>query len=196
MTKTETAAVLDVCQAIAAGAILEGQPANVAGAVEAELEFQLALTSETLNAGLSLIVQTSSELEGDEDWIRYWPGSALQATAASEVITNNPAPVGTTVFTVASTTGFTGRGLRFLQDITTFVNSEWLWQTGSVLNTSITVMDATKRAHAQNSTLYTGAESRRIMLPEGIKRVRTIYDNGAGASTVAIRSRIVTVTIT
>lgn len=196
MAPTKTDAILDACQEIAQNTLVEGATVDISDAYLAELAIQLALTTETAHTGTKVIVQVSTETSGDEDWVDWAQFVALVGTANSEVITNNPAAVATTALTVASTTGYVTTGWRFLEDVSTFANSEWLFQKTYVTNTSVTVVDGTTREHAQNSILYNVAEARVIRLPEGCVRARILYDNtyDADGSTIAVRSRSVEVT--
>ena len=196
MALTKLGSPLDACQAVAQNVLVEGAVGDLDGAYEATLMLQLALTTETAHAGTRIVVQVSDNDAGDEDWFKLTAFMALQATAASEAITNAPAAIGTTVFTCASTTGFTAVGRRFLQDITVFANSEWLDQISYAAGVSITMVDGCARAHAQNSVLYTQADSRAILLPSTARRVRVLYDNtyAPTGSAIAVRSRITAVT--
>ena len=196
MALTKAGVALDACQEIAQNALTEGGTGDVSGAYEATLLLQLALTTETAHTGTKVVVQVSGETSGDEDWVKFTEFVALVGTAAKENITNAPAAIGTTVFTVASTTGFITTGLRFIEDVTIFANSEWLYEKTYTTDTSVTMLDGSTRAHAVSSILYTGAESRTILIPASAQRVRVLYDNtyDADGSTVAVRSRLAEVT--
>jgi hypothetical protein len=200
MALTKSVAAVDTCQEIAQNTILEGATTDVSGIYEGALHIDFAITSDTTHTGTKIRVQVSCNTSGDDDWQDLYEFVSLTATSTdidSENITNNPAAVGTTAFTVASTTGFTTLGSwRFLEDVSTFANSEWMYQTAVVTNTSITVLDGSTRQHAQNSIFWTHAANYVVPIPMWANRVRIVYDNtyDADGATVAIRARISKVT--
>ena len=195
---TKTTAEVDECAEVAQNAVREGADIDMTTAFGGELHISLALTTTTAHTGSRIIVQTSGNTTGNEDWEDLWDASYLIGTANTEVITNNPAAIGTTVFTVADEVGFVADGVLdvFLEDVDTFANSEWMKLVSAVVDTSVTVQDASTRAHAQNSLFSNVA--RRIIVPIDMTtvRARILYDNtyDPDGSTIACKSRIVRVT--
>jgi len=194
MALTKSVAVLDACQEIAQNTILEGATVDVSGCYSAALHIDYAQSNATAHTGTRIRVQVSSATSGDEDWHDLAEVIPAYGTTNLEVITNNPLAVSGVTITVADTTGYTVLGSwRFLEDVTTFANSEWIFQTGVVTNTSITIMDGVTREHAVNSILNSIASRLPpIDIPDWAQRARVVYDNtyDADGATVAIHSRI------
>jgi len=107
---------------------------------------------------------------------------------------------GSTVITVASTTGYTlptgtDNGLRYIKDAT-IANSEIGLQTALTVNTNITILDGTTTEHANTAVLHNIVNSYAINIPDSANRVRVIYNNtkDAAGSTVDVRSRLSKIT--
>jgi len=193
MALTKSTAALDACQEIAQNTVLEGTTVDVSGCYEAALHVWFALSNATAHTGTKIILQVSANTSGDEDWTDYAELVSITGTTNLEVITNNPLAAAGTSITVANTTGYTVDGSwRFLEDVSTFANSEWVFQIAVVTNTSITIMDGVTRAHAQNSILNSIAACYVFHLPLWANRARLIYDNtyDSDGATVAIKSRV------
>jgi len=196
MALTKSAAAVDACQEIAQNTILEGTTVDLSGAYEAMLHIDFALCNATPHTGTKIIIQVSGAASGDDNWEVFREFVSITGTTDLEVITNNPAAIGTTVLTCASTTGYATGQWIFLEDVTTFANSEWCYIVAVSANTSVTIMDGTTRAHNKNSIMNSIAQTYVMALPLGILRVRIVYDNtyDSDGATVAIRSNIVKVT--
>ncbi len=196
MAKTEAAAALDACQEIAQNTILEGATVSLAGMYGAMLYIDFALSNATAHTGTKFLIQISSNTTGDEDWVDYYSFISTTGTTNLEVITNNPLAIGGTSITCAATTGYTAGTWIFLEDVSTFANSEWCFVTLVTTNTSVTVMDGVTRQHAVNSIMNSVANRYAVPLPETALRCRIVYDNtyDSDGATVAIRSRISDVT--
>lgn len=197
MALTKATVALDACQEIAQNTVLEGTTEEVSDAYDAVLYVWWALTNATAHTGTKIKVQISTDNSGDEDWSDLTELVVGIGTTNLEVITNNPAAIGTTVFTCSSTTGYTAGTWVFLEDVSTFANSEWLYLTTVTSNTSVTAIDGSTREHAQNSILNSVAGAMTpVVIPFSAQRVRVIYDNtyDADGATVAIKSQLVEVT--
>lgn len=200
MPLTKSSAELDAPAEVAQNAVREGTTLDVSDSYDTTLAIYTALCNTTAHTGTRVRVQVSHNASGDEDWSPLTEFIACVGTANSEVITNNPATAGTTVFTVADTTGYTADGILnvFLEDVSTFANSEWLLMVSHVSNTSITMQDGSTREHAQNSIFYNVAQVNFISVPFGVQRVRVIYDNtydsdGATVATRCVRTKVTAV---
>ena len=195
---SKTITAVDACAEVAQNAVREGALVDLSTIFEAALHIDLALCTETAHTGSRVIVQVSGNDEGDEDWTDLWDVVYLIGTAVAEAITNNPAAAGETVFTVADEVGFVADGVLdvFLED-TVFANSEWMKLVSAVVDTSLTVLDGSKREHAQTSSIFYN-KAKRIIVPLGndVYRARVIYDNtyDPDGSTIACQSRVVKVT--
>lgn len=194
---TKAGAALDACQEIAQNTILEGATVDLSASYEHLLQIWWALCNATAHTGSKIIPQVSSIASGDEDWSDLQSPVVGIGTTNLEVITNNPLAAAGTTITMADTTGYTVNGSwRFLEDVSTFANSEWVFQKTVSANTNITIVDGVAREHAVNSIMNSVAGCLTIPLPFGSLRARVLYDNtyDADGATLAIRSRIITVT--
>ncbi len=197
MALTKATTALDACQEIAQNTILEGTIEEVSDAFDAVLYIWWALTNATAHTGTKVKVQISTDTSGDEGWHDLTEIVFGVGTTNLEVITNNPAGAGTTVFTCASTVGYTVGTWVFIEDVSTFANSEWLLLVTVTTNTSVTAMDGSTRSHAVNSILNSVAGcAGPIPIPFGAQRIRVVYDNtyDADGATVAVKSQLVEVT--
>jgi len=165
------------------------------------LNIQAFLNSTVAHQGTEFLVQVSANAAGDEDWQDLVRFMSLAGTALTITITNNPAPVGTTVFTSGTVAaGWEVKELSSrivgIKDINTLVNSELMLQTGYVSNTSITVQDDSTNAHAVNSVIYSIAMTQNIVLPTWVNRARVFvnnnYDNGGASLSYKVRASIIT----
>jgi hypothetical protein len=195
MALTKSVAALDACQEIAQNTVLEGATTDVSGCYEAMLHIWFALSNATAHTGTKIKIQVSANSSGNEDWTDYTEFVPITGTTNLEVITNNPLAAADTSITVASTTGYLV-GWIFLEDVTTFANSEWCFVTVVTTNTSLTIMDGVTREHAVNSICNSIAAVYTVGLPPATMRARIVYDNtyDADGATVAVRSAISKVT--
>lgn len=190
-------AVLDPTQEVAQNTLVEGVEGDLSGCYAAALEVFDALTNETAHLGTEFLVEVSSDQDGDEGWALFHRFLGVTGTGNQEAITNNPAAASTTVLTVASTTGYTANGSkRFLEDVSSFADSEWVRQKSYSNNASVTLVDGIARQHGVSSLLHNTAASRRIALPMDARRVRLIVNNcySPSGATVAFRSLLAKVT--
>lgn len=196
MALTKSVAAVDACQEVAQNAVLEGTIVDVSGCYEAALHIDFALSNATAHTGTKIRVQVSSNTSGDEDWQDFYEFVSITGTTNLEVITNNPLSAGGTSITVASTTGYAAGQWIFLEDVSTFANSEWCFVTAVVTNTSMTILDGVTRQHAVNSICNSIAANYVIHIPAWANRVRVVYDNtyDSDGATVAVRARISKVT--
>lgn len=195
MALTKPGADLDLCQEIAATTVVEGVNDSLAADYAAAIHLQLALTDETAHAGTIVTTQVNSSDAGtNTDWVDYDEFTALAGTANQQVLNGGGEGIGDTVIEVADTTGYVTDGAwLFLEDTTTFVDSEWVQQKSHIGNTSITIIDGLARAKDNADSFSNVAQTRFIRLPFATRQVRIIYNN-AGNCTIAVRSRIVEVT--
>lgn len=199
MALTKAVEAITDWTAVAQAAVGESATADISACYEAALNIQAFLDTETAHTGTEFIVQTSSNTTGDEDWEDYARFVDLIGTANKEDITNNPAAAGTTVFTVASTTGYTVADVaapwRAIEDAT-LVNSELLLQVAVAANTSVTFQDGSTNEHANTADLYNIAFSRTIQLPFTASRARVIVNNNydSNGSTLNYKVRMTKVT--
>ena len=165
------------------------------------LNIQAFLDSTAAHLGSEFLVQASANPTGNEDWQDLVRFLALVGTALDLTTTNNPAPVGTTVFTsgtVAAGWEVSDLPSRIvgIKDIDVLADSELMLQTGYVLDTSITVQDGSTNAHAINSVIYSIAMTQNIALPTWVNRARVFvnnnYDNGGASLSYKVRASIIT----
>ena len=165
------------------------------------LNIQAFLDSTAAHLGSEFLVQASANPTGNEDWQDLVGFLALVGTALDLTTTNDPAPVGTTIFTSgAVAAGWEVNDLPSrivgIKDIDVLADSELMLQTGYVLNTSITVQNGSTNAHAINSVIYSIAMTQNIALPTWVNRVRVFvnnnYDNGGASLNYKVIASIVT----
>ena len=193
---------LDSWGTISQNTLVVGGTADVSGNYRSVLFIDACITSGTATTnGLEIIVQGSSASAGDNNWEDITRYSVLSGvTGNKEQITNNPAAAGTTVFTVASTTGYGLAGTYpaqqlYIQD-GTLANSEIRVITTISANTSVTVETGSTYAHNLSTPMYNLVVTQPVDIPDNIGRVRVIYNNRADSagSTYDIRSNVVTIT--
>jgi len=197
MAKTGAAVSVDSTQELAQNTVTEGTTVNVSSYYDGYLQIWWALCNATAHTGTRLIIQTSLADSGDEDWATLTSLVVGVGTTNLEVITNDPATAGTTVFTCADTTGYSVGTWIFLEDVSTFANSEWLWITTVTSNTSVTALDGSTREHAVSSILNSVAGvTPPISIPFAARRLRVVYDNkyDSDGATVAVKAKLVNVT--
>ena len=187
--------------AVAQNGVSESAIYNNSANYTSALNIQAFLNSTVAHRGTEFLVQVSANAAGDEDWQDLVRFMSLAGTALTITITNDPAPVGTTVFTSGTVAaGWEVKELSSrivgIKDINTLVNSELMLQTGYVLDTSITVQDGSTNAHAVNSVIYSIAMTQNIVLPTWVNRARVFvnnnYDNGGASLSYKVRASIVT----
>lgn len=197
MAKTLATTALDACQEIAQNTVVEGNTVDVSGFYDGLLQVWYALTNATAHTGSKAYVEYSTDTTGDEDWAELEQLIFGTGTTNLEVITNNPLSVGGTSITVASTTGYTVGKWLFLEDVSTFANSEWVRIKALTTDTSITAVDGVTRQHAQNSILNSVAGCCiPVYIPPTVQRLRVIYDNtfDTDGATIAIKAQVVGMT--
>jgi len=196
MALTIAEEVVDVWAEVAQDAFREGATIDISPNYGTILHIDVALGTETAHTGTEVLVQVSSSTADDEFWTTLKAFVALVGTAATEAITNNPLAASGTSITVASTTGYATNGTMLFLEDATFANSELVYQSDFVTDTSITILDGVKREHANTAVLFNLAETFAIELPLSTLRSRVIYNNAydPDGSTVATRTRLVKTT--
>ena len=202
MALTITAEAITDWTAVAQAAVGESGTIDLTPNYDTTLHIQAFLDTTTAHTGTEFVVQVSSNTTGDEDWEDFCRFTELVGTAVSITITNNPAAVGTTVFTSATVVaGWAVANLPIrwcgIEDITLLVSSELMLQVGYVLNTSITVQDGSSLAHAVNSVIYSIAFSKTITLSmnAGLRArlvVNNDYDSDGSTLNYKVRATKVT----
>lgn len=196
---TKSVASVTDWTAVAQGAVGESATLDTSTFYESVLHIQGFLDTETAHTGTEFVVQVSGNTTGDEDWQDFYRFVELLGTANQEPLTNNPAAVGTTVLTCASTTGYLVADLaspwRAIKD-STLANSELILQVAVSANTSITIQDGTTNGHAQNTNMYNIAFTRDIYIPISYNRVRVIVNNDydSNGSTLNYKVRVSKIT--
>ena len=194
---TKTVAQIDEWAAVAQNGFREGATYDVSGAYAAILHIDMALTSENVaHTGTRIVVQTSSNTTGDEDWtvLSTWIGPTgtgqCQALAGAESATD-------TVIEIADTTGFVTFDAAgsphevFILD-NAVATSEPATQYTVVASTSITLVDGLTNAHDASDSVCSIMRTYPVQLPLAANRVRVYYDNtyDVNGSAVHTRTRI------
>jgi hypothetical protein len=168
-------------------AVGESDIVDVSDCYGAEVQVILAVGNTTPHiAGTRILIQTSSNTTGDEDW-------ATEAMSVSTIGTaNNDQPdaavsVGATTITIGNTSGFDSDAVQwiFIRD-DTLANSEICQVVSHVSNASITIQDGLTQAHGTTtSNLYNIVDVfSPVPLPFGAMRARVIFDNTLGGASV------------
>ena len=165
---------------VAQDVIVHSTELSLTDDIEAYLMLQAALNTATAHTGTKIIVETSHNTEGDEDWVEL-PGAEkviLIGTANEEAIDDDPLAAEATTITISSTVGYTVNGeLRFIED-GTIEDSEIVRQEDEVNNTSIDILDGVTNSHAVSTNMYSIAISEVIAyLTAAVRRVRLVIDN-------------------
>ncbi len=184
MALSKTQGAFSAWAAVAMGAVGEGAEIDVSLHRTTWIHLQAFLDTGAAIAhtGTQFIIQGSSALTVDENWADLIWWTELNGTCNPELSTLNPAPINTTVFTVASTTGYVVADVAMpwiaLQDLT-LANSELLLLKSIVTNTSLTVLDGSTRQHT-NTAIFGNVAVSKMSAPldtRGLTRLRMIANN-------------------
>lgn len=180
--------------AVAQNTIGESGTLNCASHYATELHIQAGLDTTTAHTGTKFKIQVSSNTAGDEDWQDLTEFVELIGTAATDLIENNPLAAGSTTITLTGH-ALTVLGKWLLIEDGTLVNSELIFESAQAAN-SITILDGTTNAHAQNTAIFNVAMVKVIVLPMATNRARVLADNtyDADGSTLNYKVRATEVT--
>lgn len=176
--------VIQDWNAVAQNTAEESAEADVSAVYVSALVIQAGLDTTTAHTGTEFIVMVNPHGSDNEDWAVWRKFVDLIGTALTEPISNNPLAAGVVTCTVADTAGFETYGSeideipgwRLIED-SSLANSELIYQTLFVTDTSITWLGVSKNAHVQNTPLYNIAFSRTIELPMWAQRAKVIVNN-------------------
>ncbi len=196
MAISKTQGAFSAWAAVAMGAVGEGAEIDVSlhRSTRVHLQGFLDTGAATAHTGTQFIIQGSSALTGDENWADLIWWTELIGTCNPEPSTANPAAIGTTVFTVASTTGYVVADVAMpwiaLQDLT-LANSELLLLKSIVTNTSLTMLDGSTRQHA-NTAIFGNIAFSKMSAPldtRDLTRLRVIANNDWDSNGAVINYR-------
>jgi len=203
MALTITPTAVDAWALTAQNAVREGTVMNLSDSFASMVFIDIALGDTTAHTGTRVLLQVSSAAADDEFWTDLVEFVAVEGTANTEVVLNNPLAATGAQVEVADITGFTvatgGILLAFMLD-NTVANSELVHIVSTSVeggNDLINIQDGVKREHAVTTTVLSNiAESRAIAIPSGVLRARVLYDNLYDANGAAIytRTRVVETT--
>ena len=180
---------LDAWAEVAEDDMRTGTPQSIATAAAATVTVSWSNSHEDAGEGFYIYIQVSASTSGDLDWTTLPGGKVLAGVgdADLETITNNPAAVDTTVFTVASTAGFEGDGIQyiFIEDVADVTKSEIMMLKDHSADTSVTVVDGSTYEHANSAVLSNLAGKQIFSIPVTYRRVRVLYDNTVDADGTA-----------
>jgi hypothetical protein len=186
MAISKTRGAWSAWSAVALNAVSEGAEIDTSLHYLTRLHIQAFLdtAAATAHTGTEVKVQLNSALTGDEGWADHLIWTILVGTCNPEpqLHLTDPAPVGTVLFPVTSTTGYVVADVAMpwivLQDAT-LANSELLQLTTVVGSTSLTVLDGTTRTHAKTTAIF-GNIAYSQMIPVVTKdftRMRIVMNN-------------------
>lgn len=187
--------------AVAQNTVGESETITCSSNYRTGLYLQAFLDTETAHAnGTDFVIQVSSTAATNEDWHDWLRFNALRGTANSEQLTANPVALGATTSTVVDTeagayeTVPLGKWLAIEDG--TLINSELVFQTAFVRDTSISWLDGTTTEHAQNTLIFDIAFSKMYVLPLGTVRARVVVDNTVVAAGSTLNYKVLKVSVT
>jgi len=188
--------VLDDWSTIPQNTLLVGATADVSANYQTLIAIDAIQTSKTLTTnGLKIIVQGSSTTSGDNNWYPIATFSMCAGTTSTLMtLTNNPAAIGTTVFT-GTPAGFAG-GLQIGIKDGTLANNELRIVKSATANVSLTIETASTYAHISTTPIYNLAVSQIVNVPDSANRIKVIYDNtqDSAGSTFDVRTNTLKIT--
>jgi hypothetical protein len=165
MAISKTQGAFSAWTAVAMGAVSEGAIINTLTHYDTSLHIQAFLDTGAATAhtgtGVRIQLYTGPDPTAvvDEYWGDYLSWDILVGTCNPEpqLHLTDPAPIGTVLFPVTSTTGYVVADVAMpwiaLQD-PTLANSELLQLTTVSANTSLTFLDGTTRTHAKTTSIF------------------------------------------
>ena len=179
MAKDTTPKSITDWTAVAQNTIVESATEDVSPNYGSMLYIQSFLDTTTAHTGTKFLVQVSNADSGDEDWYDLTEFVELVGTAATDLIENNPLAAGSTVITLTAH-ALTVLGIWLGIEDGTLANSELIFEKAQATN-SITCLDGTTNAHAQNTAIFNVAMVKSIFIPPEVARVRVVVDNSYDA---------------
>ena len=179
MAKDTTPKSITDWTAVAQNTIVESATEDVSPNYGSMLYIQSFLDTTTAHTGTKFLVQVSNADSGDEDWYDLTEFVELVGTAATDLIENNPLAAGSTVITLTAH-ALTVLGIWLGIEDGTLANSELIFEKAQATN-SITCLDGTTNAHAQNTAIFNIAMTKSIFIPPEVARVRVVVDNSYDA---------------
>ena len=170
--------------AVAQNAVGESATIDISANYQTALLLQAGLDTTTAHDGTKFTVQVSQQSSGDEDWHDWYSFTALDGTATTDLIEDNPLAAGSTSLTLTAHT-LTEEGIWILIEDSTLADSELIFVASQSVN-AVVALDGTTNAHVLNTPVYNIAISKVITVPMGTgMRARLIVDNtydSAGSS--------------
>ena len=161
--------------AVAQNALVHSAELEIAGVQKAQMQIQAALDTTTAHTGTRLIVQTSNQISGDEDWYPLAEFVALIGTAATDLIEDNPLAAGSTAIALTGH-ALTAEGILLFIEDGTLADSEIALEASQSAN-EVVILDGTTNAHALNTAIFNIAMMQVVSLPSTAKRARLVIDN-------------------
>ena len=198
MAISKTRGAFSAWTAVAMAAVSEGAEIDVSLHYLTRIHIQAFLDTgaATAHTGTGIRIQVNSALTGDENWADLLAWDILVGTCNPEpqLHLTDPAPIGTTLFPVASTTGYVVADVAMpwiaLQD-PTLANSELLQLTAITTNTNLTVLDGTTRTHAKTTSIFGNIAYSQVIpiVTKDITRLRVVINNDKDSNGAIINYR-------
>ncbi len=190
MATSKTRGAFSAWAAVALNTVGEGAIINTSTHYTTELHVQAFLdtAAATAHTGTQLIIQKYTGPNPlavvDEYWADHLWWDILVGTCNPEpqLHLTDPAPIGTVLFPVASTTNYVVADVPTtwiaLQD-PTLTNSELLLLTAITANTNITVLDGTTRTHAKTTSIFGNIAYSQIIsiVTKNVMGIRVLMNN-------------------
>jgi len=186
---TKDGAQVDEWAQIVATAIRVGADIAIPDDIGVLLEITLAHDSANAHAnGALVMVDVSSNTEGDEDWSELIPGGYRSDGGTATLANVDQESSGTSLY-VDATSGFITKMLRFFIKDATIANSEIGRVSSWDEDNSIQPMDALTNTHQNTADVFNKVNQWIVSVPKEFRRARVIIWNDDADCTICTRTR-------
>lgn len=191
---TKTGSQVDEWAVVSAASLREGASSDIPDDIEVALEVTICKVEAVAHDGeCSIIIETSGNTTGDEDWTEL-VAFKINAETASTTTLDVEASAAATTVPLTATANFTTKGDRYFIKNGTIANSEIVRNNGYDDGVSITILDGLTNTQQNGVSIYTSVEQFAMVLPSVYRRCRVLINNGDADCDVVSRTRISRVT--
>ena len=191
--KSSAVDVVDAWQTVTAATAVVGSVGDLSDAYgDSILYVEVAQIEAVAHAGGSgPVVQVSYT---DDDWVDYWTLSLTADTAATTTTVGAVTDANTVVdLTDASTGDFDVVARKWFIKDGTIANSETVY-TVSETGNAVTLASGCIRSHASGVSVYDRVDDFAVSIPEGVTKVRMLWNNTDADCDIAVTCRLNKVT--
>lgn len=190
---TKTGSQIDEWAVVTAATMREGAATAIADDMAVMLEITVAKNEAVAHDGhCEVIVETSGNTSGDEDWTELCLFEIDAETATKTDVDQNSSS--TTLYVTSTTNMETTGDLLFVHDTNAIADSEIVRVNGYSNDDYITLLDALTNAKDTDDDVYTGVNQWIVSVPAEARRVRVLVNNKDADCNVVSRTRIAKVT--